>query len=82
MVSDSTPMIFGIEGPVRSRSRMPTYESGLCANAWARRPVSVLLPTPPFPLRTLCYLSDMVLCFVFGRWRGRGETHEDLLLHI
>lgn len=63
MVSLSTPMIFGMEGPVRSRSRMPICEVGLCANAWARRPVRVLLPTPPLPLRTLCYMSDIVLCF-------------------
>jgi hypothetical protein len=75
IVSDSTPSIFGIEGPVRSRSRTPIAESGLFAKAWARRPVRVLFPTPPLPLRTCDGVSS--------RSADREKKmDEDLVLHV
>ena len=42
------PNTFGMEGPVISASRMPTFFSSLCMET-ARREVTRLFPTPPLP---------------------------------
>lgn len=69
---------------MRSRSRTPIAESGLFAKAWARRPVRVLFPTPPLPLRTCDGVSSRsadggeddgrgscaLRLIVFRLWRG------------
>jgi hypothetical protein len=55
---------------VRSRSRTPIAESGLFAKACARRPVRVLFPTPPLPLRTCDGVSSR---FADREEDGRGS---------
>ena len=56
------PKAVGIEGPVISASKMATLRPFL-AIATARLAVTVLLPTPPFPLTTAMtrFTLDMAL---------------------
>ena len=45
------PNALGMDGPVMSASRMPTFRPWRCAST-ASREVTRLLPTPPLPLHT------------------------------
>ena len=66
------PKAVGMEGPVMSASSTATFRP-LFAIAAAREAVTVLLPTPPFPLTTAitCLMLDMELA---GTLRSR-EPH-------
>jgi hypothetical protein len=52
IVSSSTPIIFGIDGPQMSVSIRPTVEEGFDAKPCESIVLNVLFPTPPLPLRT------------------------------
>ncbi|KAL3706503.1 hypothetical protein TMatcc_007515 [Talaromyces marneffei ATCC 18224] len=85
--SASTPIIFGIEGPLISVSQTYTVDSGFDAKAWASNVEKVDLPTPPLPDRTRILLGylDRALLVQRHRWTDWGirrRHHLGLLVLI
>jgi hypothetical protein len=81
MVSVSTPIILGIEGPHISVSIIPTVEFGFAANACESSDENVDFPTPPFPESTsiLCRMPDRraVMSGMSGSGPLGAEAHID-----
>ena len=81
IVSVSTPIILGIEGPQMSVSIMPTVESGFAAKACESNDENVDLPTPPFPDNTsiLCRMPARrdVMRGMSGSGPFGAEAHID-----
>ncbi|EZG03341.1 hypothetical protein H106_06825 [Trichophyton rubrum CBS 735.88] len=79
IVSASTSIILGMEGPQMSASMMPTVDCGFEANACASRAEKVDLPTPPLPesTRILCLIdaSRAVMSGMSGSGPLGAEAH-------
>ena len=77
----SIPRSLGILGPVMSASSMPTLKPLFCRAA-AKFTVTVLLPTPPFPLpiTILCFIrvirSSVSFCKALGSSQLPLSAHE------
>jgi hypothetical protein len=83
IVSVSTPIILGIDGPQISVSMIPTVESGFAAKACESSDDNVDFPTPPFPesTRILCRIPDKrdVIIGMSGSGPLGAEAHIDWL---